>query len=84
MVKKWKAWVVAVVAIATSPMVVSQRRSLAEEDNIIGEFPPKVISITLRYASLPQEEIIWIFYNKFKPINHYQVRHIRGLYFDSM
>ena len=42
------------------------------------------MSITLRFAGLPKEEIVRIFQNKFKPINLYRLRHMRGLRFDSL
>ena len=52
-----------------------------EEDKITGELPPKVLSIFLRFADLPQEEIVRIFQNIFKLINLYRLRHMRGLRF---
>lgn len=42
------------------------------------------MNITLRFAGLPQGEIIRIFHNKFKPIILYRLRHMRGLRFDAM
>lgn len=43
------------------------------------------MSITLRFAGLPQEEIVRILHNKFKPINLYRrLRHMRGFRFDSL
>ncbi len=79
MVKKSEARVAASVAAAPA------RRPMAdEEDYITDEVPPKVMSITLRFAGLPQEEIVRIFQNKFKPINLYRLHHIRGLRFDSL
>lgn len=44
---------------------------MSEEDDILGEVPPEVKNIILRFAGLPQEEIVRIFQNKFKPINLY-------------
>lgn len=55
-----------------------------DDDDITGELPPEVMNITFRFAGLPQEEIIRIFHNKFKPINLYRLRHLRGLRFDAM
>lgn len=42
---------------------------MTEEDDISGEVPSEVMNITFRFPGLPQEEIIRIFHNKFKPIN---------------
>lgn len=50
-----------------------------EEEDIIGEVPPEVTNISLSFAGLPQEEIVRIFHNKFKAINLYRLRHMRGL-----
>ncbi len=55
-----------------------------EKDNITNEVPSEVMSITLRFAGLPKEEIVRIFQNKFKPINLYRLRHMRGLRFNSL
>ncbi len=55
-----------------------------EEDDITGEVPTEVISITLWFSGLSQEEIERIFENRFKLINLYRLRHIRGLRFDSL
>lgn len=52
---------------------------MTEEDDITGQVPPEVMGITFCFAGLPQEEITRIFYNKFKPINLYRLRHMRGL-----
>lgn len=49
---------------------------MTEEDDIIGEVPLEVKNITLRFAGLPQEEIVRIFQTKFKPINLYRFRHM--------
>ncbi len=84
MVKESEARIAAAVAAATAPMAASQRKSLTEEDDITGKVPPEVMSITLHFAGLPQEEIIRILHNKFKSINFYRLRHIWGLRFDSM
>lgn len=69
MVNELEAGIVVAVAATAGPMVASKRRLLTEEDNITDKVPLKVMSITLYFASLPQEEIIWIFYIKFKSIN---------------
>lgn len=42
------------------------------------------MNITLRFVGLPQEKIIMIFHNKFKPINLYRLRYMRGLRFNAM
>ena len=54
-------------------------------DDIIGEYPPEVSSISLHFAGLPQEEIISIFHNKFKfkAINLYRLRHMRGFRYET-
>lgn len=89
MVKESEARVAASVAAAmaaapAAPDGAQARRPTADEDDITDEVPPKVMSITLRFARLPQEEIVRIFQNKFKPINLYRLRHMRGLRFDAL
>lgn len=41
-------------------------------------YPREVQALSIRFAGLPQEEIVKIFHNKFKPINFYRLRHMRG------
>ncbi len=84
MVKESKARVAAAVAAASTTAGAQVRMSTAEEDDITSEVPSEVTSITLRFAGLPQEEIIRIFLNKFKPINLYRLCQIRGLRFDAL
>lgn len=92
-VKESEAWVAASVVAATAaalpaapaaPARAQARKPMANEDDITGEVPPKVMSITLRFAGLLQEKIVKIFQNKFKPINLYRLRHMRGLRFDAL
>lgn len=56
---------------------------MTEEDDIVGGVPVKVKNITLHFPALHQEEIVRISQNKFKPINHYPLRHMRGLQFNA-
>ncbi len=63
-VKESKTRVAASVAAASAATTAaaSARRPMAdEEDDIIGEVPTEVMSITLRFAGLSQEEIVRIF-----------------------
>lgn len=57
--------------------------SREEEEDIQGEIPPKVSDIAPQFVGLPQEEIVKIFQNKYKPINFYRLRHMRGLTFEA-
>ncbi len=87
MVKESEARVAASVAAASAATTAAApaRRPMAdEEDDITVEVPTEVMSITLRFASLLQEEIVRIFQKKFKPINLYRLRHSRGLRIDSL
>lgn len=52
-VEESEARVATAITAAVTPVAAPQRSSLAEEDNITGEVPPKVMSITLYFASLP-------------------------------
>ncbi len=45
--------------------------------NPLGEIPPEVQTLTICFPDLFQEEIIKIFYNKFKPINLYRLWHMQ-------
>lgn len=64
-VKESEARVAAAVAsaAATTAAAPARRVTTEEEDDITGEVPPEVMSITLRFAGLPQEEIVRIFQN---------------------
>lgn len=87
MVKESDARVAAATALAAAATTAAQpqrRSAMTEKDDITGEVPPEVMNITLRFAGLSQEEIVRIFHNKFKPINLYRLRHMRGLWFDSL
>lgn len=53
------------------------------DEDIQGEIPPKVSNLCFQFVGLSQEEIVNIFKNKFKPINLYCFRHMRGLTFES-
>ena len=79
MVKESEARVAASVAVTPA-----QRPMADEEDDITGEVLTEIMSITLRFAGLLQEEIVRIFQNKFKPINLYCLRHMRALRFDAL
>ncbi len=73
------------VRFAASVAAVPTRRPMTDkEDNITGEVLIEVMSITLRFSGLLQEETVRIFQNKFKSINPYRLRHMRGLRFDSL
>ena len=52
-------------------------QTIGGDDDILGEIPEEVQNLTLRFAGLPQEEIVKIFHNCFKPINLYRLRHMR-------
>ena len=79
------AWAAAASAAAASTTTGANAPMLkAEENDITGEVPSEVTSITLRFASLLQEEIVGIFQNQFKPINFYHLRHIHRLLFDAV
>ncbi len=87
MVKKSETRVAASVAAASAATTTAApaRRPMAdEEDNITDEVPIEVMSITFRFAGLPKEEIVRILKNKFKPINLYCLRDMRGLRLNSL
>lgn len=56
-----------------------RRRPLGEEDDDIGEIPLEARSMIHRFPSLPKEDIIRIFRNKFRTINLFRFRHMRGI-----
>ena len=60
-----------------------QRKTLLENDDIIGEVPLEVSNISLHFAGLPKEEIIRIFHNKFKAIILYWLRHMQGFQYKT-
>ena len=41
--------------------------------------PPEVFTVSAKFGGLPQEEIAKIYAGKFKPINLYRLRYLKGL-----
>ncbi len=70
-------------ANAKGPKAPALRAPVREDDEIQGEIPLEVSDISLQFVRLLQEEIVKIFHNKFKPINLYSLRHMRGLSFEA-
>ena len=84
--KESEARVTAATATATAAAAQAPKPRAAparEEDDIQGEIPPEVSELSLQFVGLPQEEIVKIFHNKFRPINLYRLRHMRGLSFEA-
>lgn len=58
-----------------------------EDSTDKGEIPEEICTHSLRFANLPQEEIVRIFNGKFKPVNLYKLRHMKGqsyeVYYDQ-
>lgn len=76
--KESVARIAAAAAAVAHPRAPAKRKVVGEEDDTIGEVCPEVTNISLRFAA-PPEEIVRIFHNRFKPINLYRLRHMRGL-----
>ena len=83
MKKESNARIAAAAAVRTAPGPAAAQWSLGNDDDIIGEIPKEVQSLNIRFAGLPQVEIVRIFHNKFKPINLYRLRHMRGQRYES-
>lgn len=81
-----EARIAAAAAVPTPPPTATPAapRRIGEDDDITGEVPQEVQILTLRFAGLPQEEIVKIFHNRFKPINLYRLRHMRGHHYESL
>ncbi len=84
MVKESEARVAAAVTAASTIVGAKAWRWTVEQDNITDEVPSEVTSITLRFIGIPQEKIVRIVQNEFKPINLCCLRHMRGLRFDAL
>ena len=80
--KESDARVAAAVAAAAAATPVARAHNV-KDDEILGEISSEVSDLSLRFAGLPQEEIIRIFHNKFKPINLYRLRHMRELCYET-
>ncbi len=84
----WRESEVRVIISATSAANTAQaqrpraQRSRDDED-LQGEVPPEVADLSPQFVGLPKEEIVKIFQNKFKPINLYRLRYMRGLTFEA-
>ena len=83
--KESEARIAAATSLANAqvPQAPAPRAPIREDDEIQGEIPLEVSDISLQFVGLPQEEIVKIFQNKFKPINLYRLRHMRGLSFEA-
>ncbi len=68
---------------AQVPQAPLPRALVRKDDEIQDEIPLEVLDISLQFVGLPKEEIVNIFQNKFKPINLYRLRHMRGLSFKA-
>lgn len=75
------AIVVAIALIFIPALGQATPYRLEKKDNIISKIFHEVQSFIFRFASLPQEEIVKIFHNWFKPINFYHLHHMRGHYY---
>ena len=59
-------------AAATAPAPApapAAPRTIGGDDDILGEVPQEVQNLTLRFAGLPQEEIVKIFHNRYQPLS---------------
>ena len=83
--KESEAWVAVATSLANAqvPQAPASRALVREDDEIQGEIPLEVLDISLQLVGFPKEEIVKIFQNKFKPINVYRLRHMRGLSFKA-
>lgn len=81
-----EARVTASTAASAANAVQAQRpRAQAGRDykDLQGEVSPEVADLFPQIFGFPQEEIVKIFQNKFKPISLYRLRHILSLTFDA-
>jgi hypothetical protein len=69
-------------AIIAAPLIKSSASLIHDNDDDEGETPPEIKAHRTRFAGLPGDEIIKIFIGKFKSINIYKLRHMRGLAHD--
>lgn len=75
---------IAALATPSSVNPVESRRHLDEEDDELGEIPLEARSIIHRFPSLPKEDIIRIFRNRFRPVNLFRLHHMRGIRHDAL
>ncbi|MCJ1423227.1 hypothetical protein MMC29_001109 [Sticta canariensis] len=52
-------------------------------DDSKGEIPPEANRVVLQFAGLPQEEILRICLDWFKPVNLYRLRHLCGTRYEA-
>ena len=67
-------------ALSTIPasLLGSSGGGSKEDSTDKGEIPEEVRTHSLRFTDLPQKEIVRIFNGKFKPVNLYKLRHMKG------
>jgi hypothetical protein len=74
------------IAAISASLSISERtgtKRKENDDDESDEISSKVKVLSLRFAGLPQEEIVRIFFNKFKPINLYRLRHMRDRQYEE-
>jgi hypothetical protein len=71
-------------AVVAFNSAINKIRSMNEEDDLIDEIFSEVQALNVRYVDFSQDEIVKIFVNKFKLINLYRLRHMRGLQYDKL
>ena len=74
---------IASAAAASVAATAAPRKPLGKDNDVIGEILLEVQTLTIRFAGLPQEEIVKIFYNKSRPTKLYHLRRIRGLPYET-
>lgn len=62
-------------AVVHRPKPISERR---EDEDYTGEIPQEVKAFASQFAGLLQAEIAKIFANRFRPMNLYKLRHMKG------
>lgn len=67
-----------------SALGITAPHTFGNNDDVLGEVPKKVQSLTFCFTGLLQEEIVKIFYNFFKPINFYYLYHICSHHYKSL
>lgn len=67
-----------ILAIQSAAVAAAAPRDRVAEEEPVGEIIPAALLVASRYPGVPKAEIARIFANKFRPVNLYKLRNLKG------
>lgn len=62
---------------------IQQTSTGDKDDPNSGEIPAEIKTLFVHFAGLPQEEVVKNFNGKFKPVNLFKLRHVKGQSYEA-